>query len=79
MYSMRRILRLSWSDVIHNKVRTYNVRLIYNNIKAVNIQIANRRLIFIGRADKIDQNKVLGTLLSVWIRGKDLLEDPINL
>ena len=46
------------------------VRKMLYNVNTVEIQIARRRLTFIGRGVRMDNNKVPSKLTSSWIEGK---------
>ena len=70
MRSIRRILRTKWSEVMEDRVRNSKVRRMFYNINTVEIQMAKRRLTFIGRVVRMDKNKVPGRLISAWIGGK---------
>ena len=70
MRSIRRILRIKWSDVMEDRIRNSKVRRMFYNINTVEIQMAKRRLTFIGRVVRMDKNKVPGRLISAWIGGK---------
>ena len=70
MRSIRRILRIKWSEVMEDRIRNSKVRRMFYNINTVEIQIAKRRLTFIGRVVRMNKNKVSGRLISAWISGK---------
>ena len=70
MRSIRRILRIKWSDVMEDRIRNSKVRRMFYNINTVEIQIAKRRLTFIGRVVRMNKNKVPGRLIFAWISGK---------
>ena len=70
MRSIRRILRIKWSEVMEDRIRNSKVRRMFYNINTVEIQMAKRRLAFIGRVVRMDKNKVPGRLISAWIGEK---------
>ena len=70
MRSIRRILRIKLSDVMEDRIRNSKVRRMFYNINTVEIQMAKRRLTFIGRVVRMNKNKVPSRSISAWISGK---------
>ena len=68
--SIRNILKIKWSEVMEDRIRNSKVRRMFYNINTVEIQIAKRRLTFIGRVVRMNKNKVPGMLIFAWISGK---------
>ena len=55
---IRRILGISWDNMRDEKISKLQVRKIFNNIKNVEIQIAKRRLNFLGKIIRMNNDKI---------------------
>ena len=69
----RRNLGISWDNVRDSNVQ---VRKRFNNIKSVELQIAKRRLAFLGKIIRITNDKIPARLLSAVCQGKRPLGRP---
>ena len=58
------------------KIYNVQVRKRFNNNKNFELQIAKRRLTFLGKIIRIPNNKIPARLLSVVCQGKGPLERP---
>ena len=70
MRCIRRILGISWDNVRDENITNVQVRKRYHNIKNVEIQIAKRRLTFLGKITRMPNNKIFARLLSAVCEGK---------
>ena len=68
MRCLRRILKIRWDDVREEKITNKSVWQKFFDIKKIEIQIAKRRLHFVGRIVRMSDDKVPTTLISVWIK-----------
>ena len=74
--SIRRILGISWDNVRDEMISNVQVRKRFNNIKSVELQIAKRRLTFLGKIIRMNNDKIPARLLSVVCQGKRPLGRP---
>ena len=73
---VRRILGISWSNVRDENISHVQVRKRFNNIKNFELQIAKRRLTFLGKIIRMPNNKIPARLLSTVCQGKRSLGRP---
>ena len=73
---LKKILGISWDNVRDKKISNVQGRKRFNNIKNFELQIAKRRLTFLGKIIRMPNNKIPAILLSVVCQGKGLLERP---
>jgi len=60
--------------MIDDRIKNSTVRSKFNNIKTIELQIAKRKLSFIGRVVRMGQSEMPGRLLSAWIGKKKTLK-----
>ena len=68
--SIRRILGISWDNARNEKISNLQVRKRFNNIKNVELQISKRRLTFLGKIIRMNNDKIPVRLLSTVYQGK---------
>ena len=57
MRSIRKMLRIKWSEVMEDRIRNSKVKRMFYNINTVEIQMAKRILTFIGRVVRMEKIK----------------------
>ena len=67
---IRRVLGISRNNVRDEKIYNVQVRKKFNNIKSVELQIAKRRLTFLGKIIRMNNDKIPARLLSIVCQGK---------
>ena len=72
MRCLRRTLGVKWSDVVDNKISNKNVRTYFNNTRKVELLIAKRRLLFVGKIIKMPCKKIPARLIPAFHYKKDL-------
>ena len=73
---IRRILGISWDNMRDENISNQQVRKKFNNIKSVELQIAKRRLTFLGKIIRMTNDKIPARLLSAVCQGKRPLGRP---
>ena len=71
MRSLRRILKITWSDVMEEKIINISVRKNFNNIRNVDSLIAKRRLLFLGKIIRLPSTKIPSRLISAFCPKKN--------
>ena len=70
MRSLRKILKIKWSDVMEEKLINVSVRKKFNNIKNIDSLIAKRRLLFLGKIIRLPSTKNPSRLISAFCPNK---------
>ena len=70
------IIGISWDNVKEENIFNVQVRKRFNSIKNVELQIAKRRLTFLGKIIRMPNNKTPARLLSSVCQGKRPLGIP---
>ena len=73
---IRRILGISWDNVREENISNVHVRKRFDNIKNVELQIAKRRLTFLGKIIRMSNDKIPARLLSAVCEGKRPIGRP---
>ena len=73
---IRKKLGISWDNVRDEKISNLQVRKKFNNIKTVEMQIAKRRLTFLGKIIRMNNDNISARLLSAVCQGKRPLGRP---
>ena len=76
MRSLRRILKIKWSDVIDEKITNVSVRKNFNNIRNIDSLIAKRRLLFLGKIIRLPRTKIPSRLISAFCPNKRPIGRP---
>ena len=76
MRSLRRILKIKWSDVMEEKITNVSVRKNFNNIRNIDSLIAKRRFLFLGKIMRLPTTKIPSRLISTFFPNKRPLGRP---
>ena len=66
MRSLRRILKIKWSDVMEEKITNDSLRKNFINIRKIDSLIANRRFLFLGKIMRLPTTKIPSRLISTF-------------
>ena len=76
MRYLRKVLNITWNNVKDNRI-THKLVWEKIKIKSIGMQIAKRRLTFMGEIMRMNEGKVLAKLISVGASKKELVADSI--
>ena len=67
---IRRILGINWNSMREDKISNIQLKKRFNNIKNDELQIARRKLTFLGKIIRISRDKIPARLLCAVCHGK---------